>query len=441
MSITGKSTLSIKKQDLLGQKLGATGFRKITFAHKASAGETGINLSSLTTPTELSSAGFTQPSPTLLAAANLKFFRSNLTLISSVRGVLQDYLSYTVNSSTQINFTESFGTTLDGEIFIGVIDAVPRNDLVGVDSTSILATGTLAAGAVQFNVGSAFKVNANPSTQIGEIAVYIDGMIQFRNSGNAAADPGADGNYQEIDNGSGYGTLIEVNDVDAINDRAVMVVGTGISIIRPNGSLVQELELLAGQIDAMVPTLAALAGVSESTFQSAPTNADLKAFGDRVLTAETDIDNIEVLTSVLQNPETMDDILATKLGFKTYTHGIAYNGGNTPNITCPQAGFAVVSSSLVPYQMQNGSWRLTFNVDASFTAATIASIIITMPASFSSGVQSGCGILYTNTLNSTLRGIYIQGTSVVLYANSTGTSAGLAVSGDVALASKPAWVY
>lgn len=288
MSITGKASLSIKKQDLQGQKLGATGFRKIVFATKATAGDTGINLAALTTPTELSSAGFTQPSPTLLASANLKFFRNNLTLISSARGVLQDYLSYTINNSTQIYFTDSFGPALDGEIFMGIIDAVPRNDLVGVDSTSILATGVLSAGQVQFNVGSAFKVNANPSTQIGEIAVYIDGNIQFRNAGNANADPGADGNYQEIDNGSGFGTLIEFNEDDPINDRNVIVIGTGISVIRPNGSLVQELELLAGQIDAMIPTLADVAGVSEATFQSAPNNADLKAFGDRVLTLESD---------------------------------------------------------------------------------------------------------------------------------------------------------
>jgi len=290
MSITARSTLSIKKKDIQGQKLGATSFRKITFAHKAVVGETSISLSSLTTPTELSSAGFTQPSPALLAAANLKFFRNNLTLISSARGVLQDYLSYTVNNSTLIKFTDDFGPTLDGEIFIGVIDAVPRNDLVGVDSTSILATGTLLAGQVQFNVGSSFKVNANPSTQIGEIAVYMDGAVQFRNAGNATAAPAADGNYQELDSGSGFGTLIEFNNVDNVNDRNIIIIGTGISVIRPNGSLVQELELLAGQIDAMVPTLAALAGVSEATFQSAPTNADLQAFGNSV--ARRDISNV-----------------------------------------------------------------------------------------------------------------------------------------------------
>lgn len=288
MSITGKGSLSIKKKDLQGQKSGATSFRKVVFAHKAAAGETGIGLSSLTTPSELSSAGFTQPSPALLAAANLKFFRNNLTVLSSARGLLQDYLSYNVSTSMQISFTDSFGPALDGEIFICTIDAVPRNDLVGVDVTSILASGVLLASQTDFNVGKSFKVNSNPSTQIGELAVYEDGLAQFRNSGNATAAPAADGNYQEIDNGSGYGTIIRFNTAEAF-DRNILIIGTGISIIRPNGSLVQELELLAGQIDSMVPTLAVLAGVSESTFQTAPNNADLKAFGDSV--AKKDVSN------------------------------------------------------------------------------------------------------------------------------------------------------
>jgi hypothetical protein len=425
MSITGKSTLSIKKTDIQGQKLGSTGFRKITFSHKAAAGETSITLSALVTPPELLSAGFTQPSPALLASANLKFFRNNLTLISSARGVLQDYLSYTVNNSTLIKFTEDFGPALDGEIFIGVIDAVPRNDLVGLDATSILASGTLPATQVQFNVGQAFKVNANPSTQIGEIAVYLDGVIQFRNSGNATADPSADGNYQEIDNGSGFGTLIEFNDVDAISDRAVMVVGTGVSIIRPNGSLVQELELLAGQIDAMVPTLAALAGVSESTFQSAPTNADLQAFGNRVLTAEQDID-------VLENPTSMDSILATKLGHKQYIHGVD-SGVNVTGTSSWATGRAV----LIPYQMNDGSWRMRFNLNGTSTSTTtltltFAGVVFKNIASFLQAVS------ISNNAAAGSSGHAVPNTATMDLTVGTASTA-WRVSGDVELNSKPSW--
>jgi len=356
MSITGKSSLSIKKQDLAGQKTGATSFRKITFAHKAGTGENGISLSSLSTPSELLTAGFSQPSPTLLASANLKFFRDNLTIVSSVRGVLQDYLSYVVTSSTYIAFTESFGTSLEGEIFTGTIDAVPRNDLAGIDTTSILASGTLPANQVQFNVGSAFKVNANPSTQIGEIAVYLDGILQFRNSGNVEADINADGNYQEIDNGSGYGTLIEFNQVDTFTARAVMVIGTGVNVIRPNGSLVQELELLAGQIDAMIPTLADAAGVPESTFQAAPNNADLKAFGDRVLVAEQNIDTLESLPS---NQSTF---------YEEWTGTVTLTGGYVSNPTGP-AWIVKVGTLVTMYVHDNiiGTSNATTNVNFTFS--------------------------------------------------------------------------
>lgn len=375
MSITGKASLSLKKTDLIGQKIGASGQRKVVFAHKAVAGETGINLSSLTTPTEFSSVGFTQPSPALLAAANLKFFRNNLTLISSVRGILQDYASYTVNNSTQINFTDSFGTALDNEIFTGIIDAVPRNDLVGVDSTSILASGTLTAGTVQFNVGSAFKVNANPSTQIGEIAVYLDGRIQFRNVGNATAAPGADGNYQEIDNGSSYGTIIEFNEVDIINNRAVIIIGTGISVIRPNGSLVQELESLAGQLDAMIPTLAAVAGVPESTFQSAPNNVDLKTFGDRVLSLE----NTEVSQSApghvkragqLKGTNTNDAASAGYVGEYVISKKSTNTNGSTVLGTYTDVG---VSMALTP-----GDWDIegfaTTYIEGAVGAGVVAAL-------------------------------------------------------------------
>lgn len=96
----GTGTTSLRKSDLPNQKIPATGFKKTVFAHRASVGEIGINLSSLTSPTQLLALGFVQPSASELASADLLFFRNNLRLISSARGALIDFMSYTVNSRT-----------------------------------------------------------------------------------------------------------------------------------------------------------------------------------------------------------------------------------------------------------------------------------------------------------------------------------------------------
>jgi hypothetical protein len=67
----------------------------------------------------------------------------------------------------------------------------------------------------------------------------------------------------------------------------------GVVAEKPNESQLQELERLQGQIDAMVPTLAALAGVPESDFQSAgANNIDLKAFGNQVVQNKNNIETL-----------------------------------------------------------------------------------------------------------------------------------------------------
>lgn len=279
MAITGTGVTSIRKQDVEGSKPIAIAFQKLVFAHKATAGETGINLLSLTTPTEMSSIGFVQPSPAQISAAKLLFFRKNLQIISSLRGVLQDFVSYTVSTSYQINFKDF--TAAAGEIFIGIVDHAPATGLEVVDASALVASGTLPATQQDFSTGEAFEVNKYPTKQAGAVLVFVDGVQQFRNSGNATASPSADGNYQEVDNGSGLGTVIRFNDTTAY-DREILVISNGLLVNRPSASRDQIIETLAGQIDAMIPDLAAATGNPESAYQAAPNSVDLKSFGDRV---------------------------------------------------------------------------------------------------------------------------------------------------------------
>jgi hypothetical protein len=285
MSTTGKSSISLKKADLLNQKNPAMSVRKLVFAHKAAAGESGINLSALTTPVEYSSKGFVQPSYEELQRANLLFHRKNLRLISTARGQLVDYDSYEVSSNLQINFTDSFGTSQADEIFIGFIEPVVTTGNLVADVEFILQTGTITAGEADVNVGKSFVTNLNPNHQMGAVMFIIDGAVKRRNVGNATAAPSAPGDYEEVDNGGGNCTLLRLNNTSG-SDQDYIVVSTATTVVRPDGSVLDEIEKQQGTIDKLVETTASLAGVPEGNFQVTPTQPQLKQFGDRLVGTE-----------------------------------------------------------------------------------------------------------------------------------------------------------
>jgi hypothetical protein len=274
MSLTSKSTLSLKKKDVQQQKKAGTAYRRLVFAHKASAGEVGITFTALTQPSEMAALGFTNPSSSDILAANILFYKKNLTVISSARGVLMQDLSYTVPTSSRIEF-QGF-TALQDEIFTCLLETGVKDGLNVVDASPIIATGELAIGDTDFNVGIPFEVNKYSTQQVGAVLVFRDGVVQFRNPNNGTTG----GNYQEVDNG-GLATLIRFNEAP-VSEASQIVVWGNLMSERPDGSMMAAIESIAGQLDQMIPTLAALAGVPTTTFQAQPNNQDLKAFGDRV---------------------------------------------------------------------------------------------------------------------------------------------------------------
>jgi hypothetical protein len=277
MSLSGKASLSIRKKDVKEQKSIAIGFKNLMFAHKATSGDSGINLNSLVAPTEMT--GFVNPSVADLQTARLMFFRKNLRLVSSLRGELIDYLSYEVASSTQINFVDF--TAEDGEIFVGVVEAKPITGPIVVEARPIAATGLLDVGVNDFAVGTPFEVNKFPTQQVGAVLVYRNGLLQARNTGNS--DTILDANYYEEDAGNGLGSVIHFNNAPVGQADNIMVVSNGLLAERPTGSMMAEIEALAGQLDRVIPVLADVSGLDETEFQSAPNNQDLLQFGDRVI--------------------------------------------------------------------------------------------------------------------------------------------------------------
>jgi len=279
--ISAKSTLSIKKKDLLNQKTPVVGFQPLYFAHRAALNDTGLNLALLTTPSS-EMPSFVQPSIAQLLGANLLFFNKNLVLTSSARGILINKMDYEVVSNTQINFIGF--TALANEVFTGVLsDAVSTG--VRVVSTAVAPiTGTLAANVTDFPVGTTFKAGAFSSSQVGEVVVFLDGLQQYRNTGNSSTT--LDANYYEVDPGNGYSNLIRFNSADSVNDRSVTVIYTNAVAERPDGSMMSQIEAIQGQANKLIEVVSDVSGLPESTFRVAPTNQDLKTFGDKVITLQ-----------------------------------------------------------------------------------------------------------------------------------------------------------
>lgn len=286
---TGKTSTYIRNGNVKESTQINTGFKKVRFLHQATAGDTLIQLGSLVAPT--GAVNYSAPNATELAQTNLMQWPGNVELVSSIAGRLMQNVSYVCNGAATIKLLYS---ARDGEIFEGIIDYGARTGLTMVDAAPIVATGTLSAGSTDFNVGTPFQVGLYPTYQVGAVMVFVDRALQTRNTGNGAPGAGVDGDYYEVHSGAGLGSIIRFNNVDLINDRQVMVISVNGLVERPSGSFMAVMEVLQGQIDAMVPTLAALADVAETTFQGTPNNVDLKSFGDRVFTLEKILDGVTI---------------------------------------------------------------------------------------------------------------------------------------------------
>jgi hypothetical protein len=266
-----------------------------------------------------------------------------------------DYLSYDVASNSQINFTGF--TAEEGEIFIGYLDYKPVSSQLIVDGKAISVTGELAVGVTDFSVGTPFEVAKYPSAQVGAVMVFRNGVLQARNSDNSSTT--LDGNYYEIDSGDGLGSVIRFNTAPAIQADGIVVVSNGLLIERPTGSIMAEVESLAGQIDAMIPALAAATGLAESAFQAAPNNVDLRTFGNQVIDHEERIDDLEDANSVklyMSATQSIPTNIHTRIAFDTayqgslagWTNGSGYNSGTgtwtvDPKFTAQKSGYYSVA--------------------------------------------------------------------------------------------------
>jgi hypothetical protein len=220
--------------------------------------------------------GFVNPSATELASAQIYVNQKGLVLVSSVRGTLIPKAQYTVDSNSQINFTG--WTAEDTEFIFGMLD-MQKEGKYFVDATQFVKTYLLPAGDTEVLTG-AYPLNLFPTEQVGAVTVYAGSLQQFRNSGNAAASPTADGNYHETGSSIQFNTAFE-------EDTPIFICSTGLLVNNPADSRDAALDLIAGQMDIVVADLALATGNPVSRYQANPNKPDLTAFGDRVVALES----------------------------------------------------------------------------------------------------------------------------------------------------------
>jgi len=142
----------------------------------------------------------------------------------------------------------------------------------------------------------------------------------------------------------------------------------------------------------------------------------------------------------------LDDATATQLGLKQYVHGTNYNGGNAPTVSGSQAGFSVIRAVFIPYQTQDGSWRLRVNLVATYTLASVTSMSVSINGIVSKNVSTyyqtaAVSINSSGTLNSSKTDIAPNGNTFSIQAIAAATSNTVSINGDIELNAKPTWAY
>ena len=128
----------------------------------------------------------------------------------------------------------------------------------------------------------------------------------------------------------------------------------------------------------------------------------------------------------------LDNATATQLGLKQYLHGTTYNGGVAPTVSATNA--TVQKARFIPYQLQDGTWRLRFNVFVSYSPTT------------ASGNININGITFDGSSSVAINGVswgwaYADGGSGGVVWATNGASGNVLVTGDAALTTKPTWAY
>lgn len=264
--------------------------KTVKFFHKATANQEIIDLTSLVFPA-LEMPTLTQASPSEIDAMKLFANDKFLVLTSTLKGNLilgaNVYQGFTVLDNYKIKLNTP--ATLD-EIFIGTM-VVTSYETVTTDARRIVRTYNLAQGATSLSLGEDFKIT-NLTSQIGDLIVCRNGTQVLRNVGNVTASVSADGNYQEVDSGNGYGSLITFNEAPTDVNGDVVTVDFG-KQSTGDQAMWGKLEQVQSSILKMAQDLAEIAGDYTDIsryFSGNASEVDRRTFGDLVLSNKANVD-------------------------------------------------------------------------------------------------------------------------------------------------------
>ena len=278
--LVGRGSRSFKKKIVEQSLIPALGIKKVKIAFEVTvaAMTPTINLLAIGSfntqvPTDLS--GFSNPSSTEISSLRLSEFANNITVQSNLNGVLVDQVTYRFVGNS-IEFLNGYSVDA-AEYFIILVGSNPVTGNRIVDARPLRASGDvdfsgIGSAVVDFSTGQGFRVAGSTinsagddNQQIGNVQVFVDGVLQFRNAGNGDEDSMAatdqTGNYREIAL-SPTGTIIAgVDYANAVrfnmgqpfsSTEGVLVVATNLIVDEPNGTgLLSRVENVEGEVNSL----------------------------------------------------------------------------------------------------------------------------------------------------------------------------------------------
>jgi hypothetical protein len=144
----------------------------------------------------------------------------------------------------------------------------------------------------------------------------------------------------------------------------------------------------------------------------------------------------------LPAPSAYADAEATRMGLKQYLHGTTYNGGIAPTVSYISGGGTATINrcTFVPYQLQDGGWRVKFNIDVSLSVITRTALTVQINGiTAATATQAVVGYLTGSVVPP--RAVLGSASNQISCDFASNIVDSIRLSGDVELASKPTWAY
>jgi hypothetical protein len=353
MSSIAKTSISLSKKDLTKSKNTLIASRNIVFYHKATKGQTTINLNSLSMPSEMPTQ--VQATADEISGARLSIFKKNLKLVSSSNGELIQGLDYLVVDSYTISLIGPYITTSGAEaseIFVGTVVGSPMSDLTVVSTQNVIKTYTLAIGQNILNLAQEYQIGVNPLENIGSMKIWVNGVLAIRSS-----------DYIEVDGGTGFGSTIQFLSSPTSTPWQI-VVDFGVRAITDTNAM-GTIESLSGSILKIATDLADVAGTSATDYLTAnPSEIERRTYGDSVLSLLSRVSALE--SAIAAQPLTI--MYRSTVGQSIANNSVALMSYETQEYSNAPAGSVVSGSGAFSFTVPAG-YAGTYDISASFGLA------------------------------------------------------------------------